>query len=122
VLPVLPRPQLLRPARYSSYERKVRLMYGSTRVTAAVLPFQKERKPSSRQIRGASCSQLVETEARLTWYKILTRSIGAIAVLLTTPAIPPATKYSCAFPEPPMRAWMMQCGSILKRGVADREL
>ena len=50
VLLVLPKPLLCKAARYSSYERNVKLMYGSTRVTAAVLPFQKARKPSSRQI------------------------------------------------------------------------
>ena len=51
---VLPAPAECMAFLYSSYERKVRLMYGSTRVTAAVLPFQKASTPSSLRICGTS--------------------------------------------------------------------
>ena len=57
-----------------------------------------------------AASEIAEIQFRLSntqtfrGYRSLTvGTIGAIAVLLTTPAIPPATKYSCALPEPPMR-------------------
>ena len=90
-------PYLLNKSQYAcwylSKVMNVMLAYGMTRIIIAPLPRHRPKGPSSRTICIPVFNAHRNVKARLlsTWYKILTRSPGAIVVLAHAPAMAPAT-------------------------------
>ena len=74
---------------------------------SAQMPQQREEDPQ-RQLKSAEvdagCRPQRQHRRREIWNKILTRSIGAMHVRDTTPAILPAMRYSCTGPVAQERA------------------
>merc|ERR1719454_2371 len=84
-----------------SLKAKLKAWVGKERITLTVLPRQKAEKPCSEDTRvkqltmpeyRATSPEMIFGLASWVWISSLTRSIGAVAVLATAPATPPAQK------------------------------